>query len=84
MARAHAVHILVETKDEAEKLKEQLAKGAKFAELARKHSLCPSGKKGGDLGEFNRGQMVPAFDKVVSVNPPWKCTAQSKHSLAGT
>ena len=45
MARAHALHILVETKDEAEKLKEQLATGAKFAELARKHSLCPSGKK---------------------------------------
>ncbi|MBJ7265901.1 peptidylprolyl isomerase [Idiomarina abyssalis] len=69
MARAHALHILVETKDEAEKLKEQLAQGAKFAELARKHSLCPSGKKGGDLGEFNRGQMVSAFDKIVFGKP---------------
>jgi len=69
MARAHAVHILVKTKEEAEDLKKQLSGGAKFADLARKHSLCPSGKKGGDLGEFRRGEMVPAFDKVVFGKP---------------
>ncbi|MCK7459771.1 peptidylprolyl isomerase [Idiomarina aminovorans] len=69
MAKAHAVHILVKTKDEAGKLKQKLAEGAKFADLARKHSVCPSGKKGGDLGEFGRGQMVPAFDKVVFGKP---------------
>ncbi|WP_417690253.1 peptidylprolyl isomerase PpiC [Pseudidiomarina sp.] len=69
MARAHALHILVKTQEEAADLKKKLAAGAKFADLARKHSLCPSGKKGGDLGEFRRGQMVPAFDKVVFGKP---------------
>ena len=52
MAKACACHILVKTSEEAENLKQQLAKGASFHELAKKHSLCPSGKKGGDLGEF--------------------------------
>ncbi len=37
----------------------------KFAELAEKNSDCPSKSKGGDLGEFTRGQMVPEFDKVA-------------------
>lgn len=69
MARASAVHILVKTKSEAEKLKQQLAKGGNFGELAKKHSLCPSGKKGGDLGEFGPGQMVKAFDNVVFKKP---------------
>lgn len=62
---ASARHILVKTKDEAEKLKERLAGGADFAQLAKKHSTCPSKKNGGDLGEFTRGQMVKAFDDVV-------------------
>ena len=65
MAVASARHILVNTREEAEKLKKQLEKGADFARLAKKHSTCPSGKKGGDLGEFRRGQMVKAFDDVV-------------------
>lgn len=69
MARAHALHILVDTREQAEELKKQLANGKKFAELARKHSQCPSARKGGDLGEFRRGEMVPAFDKVVFGKP---------------
>ena len=36
---------------------------ALFAELAAEHSNCPSGKKGGSLGEFGRGQMVPEFEQ---------------------
>jgi peptidyl-prolyl cis-trans isomerase C len=62
---ACACHILVKTKEEAEKIKQQLDKGVDFATLAKKHSTCPSGKKGGDLGEFRRGEMVKAFDDVV-------------------
>jgi peptidyl-prolyl cis-trans isomerase C len=63
--KACACHILVKQKDLAEKLKKQLEQGADFHTLAKKHSLCPSGKKGGDLGEFSPGQMVKAFDNVV-------------------
>ena len=63
--KAAACHILVKTKEEADRIKSQLDKGANFQALAKKHSLCPSAKKGGDLGEFRRGDMVPAFENVV-------------------
>ncbi len=69
MASACALHILVKTQQQATELKAQLDKGADFAKLAKKHSLCPSKKKGGDLGEFRRGQMVRAFDDVVFKRP---------------
>ncbi|WP_338049756.1 peptidylprolyl isomerase PpiC [Psychromonas antarctica] len=62
---AAALHILVKHKEQAEDILAQLKKGAKFQTLAKKHSTCPSGAKGGDLGEFKKGQMVPAFDKAV-------------------
>lgn len=61
---AAALHILVKHKELGEDIIKQLNKGAKFDVLAKKHSSCPSGKKGGHLGEFKRGQMVPQFDKV--------------------
>ena len=65
MARtASALHILVKNKELAESLIAQLNNGAHFDVLAKKHSTCPSGKNGGNLGEFSKGQMVPAFDKV--------------------
>lgn len=65
MARAKARHILVETEAECLALKEKIESGADFAEVARAHSLCPSGNQGGLLGEFGPGQMVEEFDKVV-------------------
>ncbi len=66
MARtAHALHILVKHESQAQDILQQLKKGAKFHVLAKKLSICPSGKKGGDLGEFAQGAMVPAFDKAV-------------------
>lgn len=69
MVSACALHILVKTQQQAAELKAQLDKGADFSTLAKKHSLCPSKKKGGDLGEFRRGQMVKAFDDVVFKRP---------------
>lgn len=65
MASASALHILVKTEKEAFAILEQLKKGEDFSTLAKRHSTCPSGKRGGDLGEFRRGQMVKAFDDVV-------------------
>lgn len=62
---AAALHILVKHQDLANDIIEQLKKGAKFQTLAKKYSSCPSGKRGGDLGEFKKGAMVPAFDKAV-------------------
>lgn len=63
--KAAACHILVKTMQQAEKLKTELDKGANFQQLAKNHSICPSAKRGGDLGEFGPGQMVKAFDNVV-------------------
>ena len=65
MPKAKARHILVSTKEECEELKKQIEGGSDFAEVAAQHSQCPSGKTGGDLGEFAPGQMVPEFDTVV-------------------
>ena len=65
MTHATARHILVDTEASCLKIKDELAAGADFAVLAAKHSNCPSGKQGGDLGQFEPGQMVPEFDQVV-------------------
>ena len=65
MATAAAVHILVKTEQQALDIWKQLKQGKNFAALAKKYSVCPSGKRGGDLGEFRRGQMVKQFDDVV-------------------
>lgn len=65
MARASARHILVDTQEACEELKKQIENGGDFAALAREHSNCPSGSRGGELGEFSPGQMVREFDEVV-------------------
>ena len=62
---AKARHILVPTEKACQDLKTQIEGGADFATLAGEHSDCPSGKQGGDLGEFAPGQMVREFDQVV-------------------
>ncbi|MCL6269375.1 peptidylprolyl isomerase [Sansalvadorimonas sp. 2012CJ34-2] len=72
MPVACARHILVKTREEAEKLKKRLANGEDFGTLAKKHSLCNSRKRGGDLGEFRPGMMVKAFDDVVFKKPVLK------------
>ena len=65
MAKATARHILVDSEEQCQSLKDEIEGGADFAELAKQHSSCPSGQRGGDLGEFGPGMMVPEFDKVV-------------------
>jgi peptidyl-prolyl cis-trans isomerase C len=65
MARASARHILVSTEEACLKLKQEIEAGADFAACAREHSLCPSSRQGGELGEFGPGQMVREFDEVV-------------------
>ncbi len=65
MATASARHILVESESECEDLKKQIETGTDFAEMAKQHSKCPSGRSGGALGEFGPGQMVKEFDEVV-------------------
>ena len=65
MAWATARHILVSTEAECNELKKQIEEGTSFAEVAADHSQCPSGRKGGDLGRFSPGLMVPVFDKAV-------------------
>lgn len=63
--KAQARHILVSTEEACNALKTEIAGGTDFADAARQHSQCPSGKSGGDLGEFAPGQMVREFDEVV-------------------
>ena len=65
MSKASARHILVNTEEECESLKQKIEGGTDFGEVAKEHSTCPSGRKGGDLGEFGPGQMVKEFDEVV-------------------
>jgi len=63
--RVHCAHILVKTETEAKAVLERLNKGEKFANVAREVSLCPSGKRCGDLGTFGRGRMVREFETAA-------------------
>jgi peptidyl-prolyl cis-trans isomerase C len=72
MTTAAARHILVETQEKCQDIKSQIEAGADFAEMAKEHSKCPSGKTGGELGQFSPGQMVKEFDDVVFSADPGK------------
>lgn len=65
MATATARHILVDTQEQCQALKDDIAAGADFADVAKEHSSSSSGSSGGDLGEFGPGMMVKEFDEVV-------------------
>lgn len=65
MTTATARHILVTTAEECNDIKSQIEQGADFGDIAKRYSQCPSGQRGGDLGEFSPGQMVKEFDEVV-------------------
>ena len=61
----HCAHILVKTEKEAQAVIERLENGEKFANIAKDISLCPSAKRGGDLGTFGRGKMVREFEQAA-------------------
>jgi len=65
MASASARHILVDSEEKCLELKAEIEGGADFADVARQHSSCPSGRQGGALGTLGPGQMVKEFDEVV-------------------
>jgi peptidyl-prolyl cis-trans isomerase C len=60
-----ASHILLKTEKEAQDVLAQLKAGGKFEDLARKYSVDPAGAKGGDLGWFGKGSMIPEFEKAA-------------------
>jgi len=60
-----ASHILVSTKEQAEKIRAEILAGKSFADAAREYSECPSSRQGGDLGYFGHGAMVQEFDKAA-------------------
>jgi parvulin-like peptidyl-prolyl isomerase len=63
--RSHATRSKEEAKQEIENLLQQIRSGDSFENLARQFSDCPSGKSGGDLGTFGRGQMVKPFEETA-------------------
>lgn len=60
-----ASHILVEDEETAKKVLAELEEGKDFAAVAEEHSSCPSKSRGGDLGFFTKGRMVPEFEEAA-------------------
>lgn len=63
--KVHCAHILVEKLSLAQELKTRITKGESFANLAKQYSIDGSKRRGGDLGFFGRGMMVPEFEKTA-------------------
>lgn len=59
-----AKHILVDDEAKCNEIKAEIEAGKAFEEAAQEYSSCPSKERGGDLGEFGHGQMVPEFDEA--------------------
>jgi peptidyl-prolyl cis-trans isomerase C len=65
MVEVKASHLLVGSKEAAEKCREEILGGKSFADVAKEVSQCPSSRQGGDLGYFGQGRMVPEFDRAA-------------------
>ena len=68
--QVHARHILLENEDDAKAVIAELDDGADFVELAKEKSTGPSGPNGGDLGFFNKGDMVAPFAEAAFAMEP--------------
>ena len=67
---ANASHILITNARDAQGIMIRLSKGENFEDLAKRFSKCPSASKGGNLGWFKKGDMVPEFEKAVFEGQP--------------
>lgn len=66
--KVHVLQILVPTKEEAEKIRQEIVSGKlTFESAARRYSLSPDASKGGDIGLFGRNDKIPAFNKAFSL-----------------
>lgn len=74
--RIRASHILTEKFGQCMQALERVQKGEDFAKVAGEVSICPSRKRGGDLGEFGRGQMVKEFERAAFALEKGKTTAE--------
>ena len=64
-ATVSAKHILTDSEEKCGDIRKEIEGGKAFEEAAQEYSTCPSGSRGGDLGEFGKGQMVPEFEKAA-------------------
>ena len=65
-AFVQAKHILVDSEEQCQSILEEIQSGSKsFEDAASEYSTCPSGQRGGDLGQFGRGQMVKEFENAA-------------------
>ena len=65
MDKIKASHILVENEHQCQDLLKKLGEGKTFESLAKEFSTCPSGRNGGSLGAFGKGQMVKPFEDAA-------------------
>jgi parvulin-like peptidyl-prolyl isomerase len=80
--QVHARHILVKTEDEANAARKEIDGGATFEAVASKYSTDPGSKdKGGDLGWFGRGVMIPEFEQAAFSLKPGEISAPIKTSF---
>lgn len=77
-----AKHILTDSEEKCNSILESITTGEKeFETAAKEFSTCPSGAKGGDLGEFGRGQMVKEFRRCGICSRNWTCSGTCKDTV---
>ena len=67
--RVRALQIMIETREQAQTILDEIKKGSDFSELAKTYSISPDSEKGGDLGYFSEDEMPPSFAVVFKMKP---------------